>query len=113
MATATTSKLVNVAQLAGEMGLALSARTSAGSTTVYADCDQTTLDAALAAHVAVDEESNATTLRSRAGTALQTNRDFLALAAPANADVVAQVKALTRQNNGIIRLILGRLEGTN
>lgn len=50
-------------------------------------------------------------LRTRAVAALQTNRDFLAKASYTNADVVAQVKALTRQNVGIIRLVAEALDG--
>lgn len=51
--------------------------------------------------------TNAATLRDRARTAVQGNRDFLALASPTNAQTLAQVKALTRQNNAIIPLVLG------
>lgn len=59
------------------------------------------------------EANNNTTLRQQAQNALQNNRDFLALSAPTNAQVLAQVKALTRQNNGIIRLVLHDLTGTD
>ena len=58
-------------------------------------------------------DGNRTTLTDRAATALQANRDFLALAAPTNAQTLAQVKALTRQNTAIIRLLLGLLDGTD
>lgn len=51
------------------------------------------------------------TIRSQADAALQGNRDFLALDPPTNAQVLAQVRALTRQNNGLIRLVLRRLDG--
>jgi hypothetical protein len=57
--------------------------------------------------------ANEETLRSQALTALQSNRDFIDLAPPTNAQVVAQVKALSRQNNGIIRQLLGFLDGTD
>jgi hypothetical protein len=45
--------------------------------------------------------------------ALDTNRAFLALgASPTNAQVVAQVRALTNQNVRIIRKVLGLFDGT-
>lgn len=53
---------------------------------------------------------NAETLRERAATALTNNADFLALASPTQAQAVAQIKALTRQVNGLIRLGLDRLD---
>jgi hypothetical protein len=39
--------------------------------------------------------------------AIATNKTFLALANPSNAQTLAQVKALTRQNNNIIRKLAG------
>ncbi len=56
---------------------------------------------------------NGDTLRAQAVQALADNRTFLAIASPTNAQVLAQVKALTRQNQGIIRLALGLLDGTD
>ena len=58
-------------------------------------------------------EGNRATIESRAVTALQGNRDFLALAAPTQADALAQVKDLTRQNTALIRLLLNLLEATD
>jgi hypothetical protein len=58
-------------------------------------------------------DGNRTTLTDRAATALQGNRDFLALASPTNAQTLAQVKDLTRQNTALIRLLLGLLDGTD
>jgi hypothetical protein len=58
-------------------------------------------------------DGNWTTLTDRAVTALQGNRDFLALASPTNAQTLAQVKNLTRQNTALIRLMLGLLDGTD
>lgn len=55
------------------------------------------------------ETLNAQTLQSRAVTALANNSTFLAIASPTPAQVLAQTKALTRQTNGIIRLLLGLL----
>ena len=53
---------------------------------------------------------NRDTLHERAAAALTNNADFLALASPTNAQAVAQIKALTRQVNGLIRLGLDRLD---
>lgn len=53
------------------------------------------------------------TLRMQALTALQSNRDFLAIVSPTNAQTLAQVKALSRQMNGAVRMLLGQLDGTN
>jgi hypothetical protein len=47
---------------------------------------------------------NAQTLTDRAAAALAGNATFLAIASPSNAQVVAQVRALTRQVNALIRL---------
>ena len=58
-------------------------------------------------------ESNLATIRGQARTALTGNRTFLALAAPSNAQAVAQVQALSRQMNGLIRLLLDELDGTD
>ena len=58
-------------------------------------------------------DGNRTTLQDRALTSLQGNRDFLALAAPTQADALAQVKDLTRQNTALIRLLLNLLEATD
>lgn len=66
-----------------------------------------------AEQIQVVEQTNETTLRSQADAALATNRAFLALGSPNNAQTLAQVKALTRQNIGIIRLLLRKLDGTD
>lgn len=62
---------------------------------------------------AATERTNATTVRDKASTALADNKAFLAVASPTNAQVVAQVKALTRQNNALIRLALNRFDATD
>jgi len=71
--------------------------------------------AAAAIQAAADAltSGNKATIESRAMTALTTNRDFLALASPTNAEALAQIKALTHQNVAIIRLLLGALEGVD
>lgn len=115
MAETTTTKLINLAQLATEMGgIGLAARTSEGTTTVSTDeADQATLDAAVAAHVAIDVDSNRRTLQDQAEQALAANRTFLALASPTNAQTLAQVKMLSREANGLIRLALNLFDGTD
>lgn len=59
------------------------------------------------------EETNHRTLEQQAATAMETNRTFIALAPPTAAQVTAQVKALSRQNNGLIRIMLARFDGTD
>lgn len=49
--------------------------------------------------------ANAQTLLQRAQQALANNATFLANASPTNAQIATQVKALTRQINGVIRLL--------
>ncbi len=44
-------------------------------------------------------------LRQRLRTALQVNRDFIALTPPTQAQTVAEVKALARQVNALIKLV--------
>lgn len=61
----------------------------------------------------VTAETNEQTIRQQALTALTTNRTYLALASPTNAQNAAEIKALARQMNGVIRLLLGQLDGTN
>lgn len=47
-------------------------------------------------------------LHTKARQAYTVNRAFLANAAPTNAQVLAQVRALTRQNQALIRLVVAR-----
>lgn len=57
--------------------------------------------------------ANEETLRNQGLQALQNNRDFLAVVTPTQAQVLAQVRALTKQSNGVIRQLLGILDGTD
>lgn len=58
------------------------------------------------------DETNAATLRGRAGAALDVNAAFLAIPSPTNAQTLTQVQRLTRECTALIRLLLGRLEDT-
>lgn len=118
MSEVATSRPVSLGQLAAELGSKpLSARLGGSGQTVVICHDpavtQTALQAAVDAHVAIDEGGNRATIEQQAATALANNRTFLAIASPTNAQVVAQAKALTRQNNALIRLILGKLDATD
>lgn len=117
MSTVTTTKPIDLAQLSTELGGAeLTATTTGTQTVIESYVTQTALAAAVAAHIAPDRvalDANEATIRSQAGQALATNGAFLAFNNPTNAQVVAQVKALTRQNNGLIRLALRRFDATN
>ena len=53
---------------------------------------------------------NKLTIEEQALVALKKNKTFLSLASPTNAQSLAQIKALTRQNNAIIRLLLNKLD---
>lgn len=79
---------------------------------------QTVLDthgakAQAAADLAATERTNETTIRDKATAALADNKTFLALTSPTNAQNAAQVKALTRQVNGLIRLVLRRFDAAD
>ena len=59
------------------------------------------------------EESNRRTILSQAAQAMSDNRTYLAIGSPTNAQNLAQIRALTRQINGLIRLQLQDLGGTD
>lgn len=73
------------------------------TTRPYTDEENAAADERTAAQVA---EANRDTLIAAARDALAVNRTFLALQAPTNAQTLAQVKALTRQMNAIVRLTI-------
>jgi hypothetical protein len=65
-----------------------------------------------------DSDTNRDAILDGARQALATNRAFVTAAKPGTAAAVAdaaytQAKALTRQTNGIIRLLLGLVDGTD
>lgn len=55
-------------------------------------------------------QDNAEALWAKAQTALSNNATFLAIASPSNAQIAAQVKALTRQVNALVRLQLAAFD---
>jgi hypothetical protein len=55
-------------------------------------------------------EQNAATLCTRANNALAANATYQAISTPTNPQVVAQVLLLTKECNGIIRLLLSQLD---
>lgn len=59
------------------------------------------------------EQANDETIRQQALDALTTNRTYIARQSPTAAQNTAQIQALTRQVNGLIRLVLGRLDATD
>lgn len=56
--------------------------------------------------------TNRTTIEGQALTALADNTTFLAISVPTNAQTLAQVKALTRQTNKLIRLVINKPDAT-
>lgn len=62
---------------------------------------------------ATPEGQNRTTIETQAAAALAGNKTYAALATPTAAQTTAQVKALSRQVNGVIRLLLGQLDATD
>jgi hypothetical protein len=58
-------------------------------------------------------EDNYDAIMAAATNALSTNRAYVALASPSAAQNTAQVKALSRQINGLIRHLLGDFNGTD
>jgi hypothetical protein len=95
--------------------------TPAGYTAWDASGNQTTSRALTAAEAtwlagidtANTQAANKATIQQQAQTALTNNQTHVAIASPTNAQVVAQVQALTKQMNGVIRLLLNQLDATN
>lgn len=115
----TTTQRINRSDLAAQFpnGQALTitgaALESTGSKTITADgLDDATLTQKLnaAAALFVDLDANRASLQAKALAAIQTNQTFLALQAPTAAQVRDQTIALTREINGVIKLLLGQFD---
>lgn len=115
--TVETARPINLRQLGIELGntdLACAEDGAKWTVTCFDSAiTRSHLQAAINAHVAIDEQGNRATLEQRAATAMADNRTFLALTSPTNAQTLAQVKLLTRECQAIIRLMLGRLDSTD
>lgn len=61
----------------------------------------------------ITTEANQQTLQQRAQAALAANATFLSIGSPTNAQNAAQVQALTKQCNGLIRLLINALDSTS
>lgn len=55
-------------------------------------------------------QTNLDALKTKALSAFNANKAFLAIASPTNADIVAQVKLLTRENNALIKVLFDQLQ---
>lgn len=63
--------------------------------------------------VDVTEEVNGNTVRQLLDAARQTNRAYMALANPTAGQTAAEVKALAKQLNWLMRVVLDRFEDTD
>ena len=117
MTTATTTIAVNAHCMdLDPLGVTVTGPDAAGVWTITApdSVSQVDLNAAVAAAAAeATTIANMSDLLAKAAAAQTNNATFLALASPTNAQTLAQVKALTRQCNALIKLQLGDLGTTS
>jgi hypothetical protein len=66
-----------------------------------------------AADAVLTADTNRSTIEQRAQTALAANETYLAIASPSNAQNAAQIKLLTRECQGLIRLAIKALDSLN
>lgn len=109
MSTTTTNRHIDI----GALPFPASARWDDINLTVTADVPKATLEAAVASAPLDTRDTNEATIRQQAVAALAANKAFVAQATPTAPQLAAQVKALSRQQNQVIRLLLGRLDATD
>lgn len=85
---------------------------------LHEPCTRGGVDAALAPLQALDDavavrQENDAAIRDHARNALGVNRTYLAISIPSRAHDTAQVRALTRQVQGLLQLLVGDLNGTD
>jgi len=76
---------------------------------VFADASEYSVESAQTQANSAQQQ-NLATLAANSQTALQNNSAFLAIGSPSNAQVLAQVRALTRQMNALIRITTKSLQ---
>ncbi len=88
----------------------------AGEKTITADGatdQQLTTAITTASGVFVDRKANQVSLLAKAAQAVTVNNTFLALSTPTNAQIVAQVQRLTRENTALIKFLLSDFSDTS
>lgn len=73
------------------------------------DADGVEVDEATATPRLSDAQVTLLDIRAKARQAIIDNKTFLSIGSPTNAQSLAQVKALTRQMNAVIKLVVGDL----
>lgn len=107
-----TGQLLRRYELADDGTVTVTVTDDKGATVVVPPTADTAATAA-AIKAAQTVDTNDRTIRQRLHTALDANAAFLALASPTNAQVLAQVRVLTRENTGLIRLALDALDAAD
>ena len=117
MSTVTTQKRIDLKALDSQLGdVGVTVYGNADSTDskeIVADVPLATLQSAVDAHQFIDRTANRAAIEQRAADALAANLTYIDRASPTAAQSTAQVRALSQQMNGVIRLLLNRLDGTD